>query len=103
MPRMVAIVETSPRAVEEGELLRRRLAMDQAEGGVAAEDAPALAGQALGQAARGRGHRRDRHDAERQAGDEDAEAAQAAAQVAPGQPERERDAGGAGGRRGRRA
>ena len=56
---------------------------------VAAEDDAAGAGDAVGEARRDRADAGDRHDAERDAGDEDAEAAQAAAQFAPGKAQRE--------------
>ena len=75
---------------EEGALAVVRFTLDQRKGEVAAEDHAAGAGQAVGQALRNRADPGNRHDAERDAGDKDAEAAQSAAQLAPGETQRER-------------
>ena len=80
-------------AFEEGALFRRRLALDQIEGDVAAEDRPALAGDAVGHAAGDRADAGDGGDAERDAGEEDAEAAQAAAQLADREARRDGEPG----------
>ena len=74
--------------IQEGALGIARLALNEREGEVAAEDDLAGAGDAVGEA---RGHRadaRDGHHAKRDAGDENPEAAQAAAQFAPGKTQR---------------
>ncbi len=59
-------------------------ALNERKGDVAAEDDAAGAGNAVVEACGHRADAGDRHDAERDTGDEDAEAAQAAAQFAPG-------------------
>jgi hypothetical protein len=56
--------------------------MDQAGRRHRRRECAALAAEAVAETARGRADAGDRHHAEREAGDEDAEAAQAAAQVA---------------------
>ncbi len=58
-----------------------RLAMDQREGDIAAEDGAALAGEAVGERAGEGVYAGDGGNAEHEAGEEDAEAAHAAAQV----------------------
>ena len=67
---------------EEASLRSSGFAVDQRERQVAAEDAAALAIEPVGQAGRQRTDAGNRHDAEREAGDEDAKAAHAAAQFA---------------------
>ena len=66
------------------------LTLDQREIQIAAEDRAAGLRQTIGQALRHRADAGDCHDAERDAGDENAEAAQAAAQLAPSIAQRER-------------
>ena len=66
---------------EETQLGGAGFAMDEREGHVAAQDSLALARQSVGQRARERTDARNRHYAERDAGDEDIEAAKAAAQL----------------------
>ena len=75
--------------VEEGALGGGRLAVDQREGHVAAEDFAALPPEPLGEGARDRGDAGDGGDTERDAGEEDAEAGNAAAQFAQGEPKHE--------------
>ncbi len=82
---------------QEGAFGPCRLALEQGKGHVAAEDPPPLAGDALGKRAGEGGDAGDRGDAERDAGEEDAEALQASAQLAEGEAQQERQAG-AGGR-----
>ena len=77
------------RARRERRARRARLALDQREGKVAAENDAARRARPVGQACGDRADAGDRHDAERDAGDEHAEAAQPAAQLAP-QAQRER-------------
>ena len=87
MARRVAATETLPRGCQEGALRRRRLRAGSARTTVAAQDDAALAGDAVGQARRQRADAGDRHDAERDAGDEDVKAAQPAAQIAQREPQ----------------
>ena len=74
-------------ADHEGAFRRARLALHEGERHVAAEDAAALLGEALGEAARHRRDPGDGHDAERDAGEKNTEAANAAAQLAQGEPQ----------------
>ena len=79
----------APARLQPGALLRRDLAVHQAQVQIAAEQHPAVAAQA-GEQGFGQGaDRRDRADAQHQAGQEGPEAVQAPAQLAPRQPERE--------------
>ena len=66
--------------VEEGALRRGRLALAEDEGGIAAEDLAARAREPIAEACRHRGDAGDRHDAERDAGDEHIEPAHAGTQ-----------------------
>jgi len=74
--------------IEERALAFARLALDQREGQIPAEDHAAGGGEAVGKALRDRADPGNRHDAERDAGNEDAEAAQATAQFAPSEAQR---------------
>ncbi len=76
--------------IEERALGGIGFALDERKGDVAAEDDAAGAGNAVVEAGGHRADARDRHDAKRDAGDEDAEAAQTAAQFAPGEAQCER-------------
>src|SRR5438445_10764511 len=69
--------------------------MDQREAGVAAEDRPPVAREAVLEAARQRIDADDGSDAERDAGEEDPEAREAAAQVAEGEAQDRRQSRGA--------
>ncbi len=71
--------------IEESALAVARFALNERKGEVAAKDFTAGAGNPVGQARGNRADAGDRHHAERDAGDEDAEAAQSAAQLAPGE------------------
>ena len=88
--------------IEHGALGRRRLAVDQAVGDVAAQDPPPLAPEPAGERGGDRGDAADRRDAERDAGDEHPESGEPAAQFAQGESEGERQPGlmGRPGRRG---
>ena len=97
MARMVATTSTRPLVSRKARSGPARLALEQGKGHVAAEDPPPLAGDALGERAGQGGDAGDRRDAERDAGEEDAEALQASAQLAQGEAQQERQAG-AGGR-----
>ena len=77
---------------QEGNFLGLRLALEQHEGDVAAEQRAPLAREAVAEARRHRADAGDRHHAERDAGDEDVEAAQAPAQFAQRVAQRQRDA-----------
>jgi len=77
---------------EEGALGLARLAVEQAEGHVGAEDLAAFLAEPLGQRARDRRHAGDRRDPERDAGEKDAEAFEAAAQLAKRKAQHERHA-----------
>ena len=70
---------------QEGHLLGRRLAIEQRDRDVAAQDLARIGAQAFLDGAAERQDGGDRGDAQRQAGDEQAEAAQAAAHLAPGE------------------
>ena len=69
-------------AVEKRALGRARLALDERKGEIAAQDRAAFARQALGQAFRKRSDARDRHHAQRDAGDENKKPAQTGTQFA---------------------
>src|SRR5207248_4610713 len=75
---------------QEGNLFRLGLALEQHEGGIAAEQCAALARQSLAQARGDRADACDRHHAKGDTGDEYVEAAQAAAQFAQRIAQRER-------------
>jgi hypothetical protein len=68
------------------------LALDQAEGDVAAENDAAFTRQPVLQASRHRADAGDGHDAERDAGDEHVEAAQPASHLAQGEAQRQQHA-----------
>ena len=77
---------------KERSLARICFPLNQRKREVAAEDDAAGAGEAIGQTLRDRADAGDRQHAERDAGDEDAEAAQSAAQLAPGKMQRQQEA-----------
>ena len=79
------------------DFFRPGFALHQGEGDVAAEQGAALARQPLVEARRDRADPGDRHDAERDAGDEDVKATQPAAQFAQGVAQRQRRSAAAGG------
>ena len=77
---------------QERQFLRRRLAVDQRERGIAAEDRSALARQSVAEPLRDGADARDRGHAESEAGDEDAKARQSAAHFPPRKLQRQQDA-----------
>ena len=91
MARSVAATETVPWASRKARSAAG-LALDERKSNVAAQDRAAGAGNAVVEACRYRADAGNRHDAERDAGDEHAEAAQAAAQFAPGKTQRRSEA-----------
>ena len=89
MARKVAATETVPCASRKARSASLGFTLNERKGEIAAEDDAAGAGDAVVEARRHRADAGNRHDAERDAGDKDAEAAQAAAQIAPGKSKRE--------------
>ena len=86
----LSIQRTSwPRDSHVVDLLRRRLAIEQRDGDVAAQDLAGVGAQAFLDGAAERQDGRDRRHAERKAGDEQAKAAQPAAHLAPREAEGE--------------
>ena len=79
-----------PAGAQKRDLIGLGFALDQGEGDIAAKQRAAFARQSFAEAGCDGAYARDRHHAERDAGDEDVEAAQAPAQFAKRKPQRKR-------------
>src|SRR5581483_8519282 len=79
-----------PVAVEEGALLLRRLAVDEIEGDIAAEDHAAFAREAVRQASGDGTNAGDRHHPKRDTGNENVKAAEASAHFPPSEMQRKK-------------